>query len=296
MDLNNIIILKKIADFGSLTKAAQDLKLPKSAVSQRLSRLEEELGGRLILRSTRSLSLTEFGEQIYRYATMISEQREAMLDLAASSSDTSAGLIRMTAPPDLGPTLLRGVLSRFMLDNPQVRLELDLSSRYVDLANEGFHLALRATDKGLEDSSMIATKIHSTSIALFATPQYLAQVEPISRPDLLASHRFVAFAPATGMKVFQLKLNTNHEDSTIIHISPTFLSSNYQAVLEATKAGIGLGLLPEEICSAELATGALQRVLPKWDAGTAEFYVVYPSKKFLPKRVKTLIQYLTESW
>jgi DNA-binding transcriptional LysR family regulator len=296
MDLNSLIVFKKIADFGSITKAALDLKLPKSAVSQRLSRLEEELGGRLIQRSTRSLALTEFGESIYRHAALISEQRDVMIDLVASSSDSSAGLIRMTAPPDMGPWLIRGVLKRFMEEHPAIRIELDLSTRYVDLTNEGYDLALRASVKGLEDSNLIATKLQETTIRLFASAHYCNENTRPTTPDDLKKQRIVALNSAPGGKIYHLKLRgKNHEHATV-NLTPTFSSTNYQGVYEAIKSGIGIGLLPEDLCEFDVKKGTISEVLPEWNGGQALFYAVYPSKKFLPIRVKSLLSFLAETW
>lgn len=296
VDLNNLIIFKKISDLGSITKAAIELGLPKSAVSQRLSRLEDELGGRLMQRTTRSLTLTEFGETIYRHAALISEQRDVMMDIAASTMDTSVGLIRMTAPPDLGMHLIRSVLKRFMADHPAIRVELDLSTRFVDLANEGYDLAIRATAKGLEDSNLIASKLHATGISLYGSTTYLAEYDTPKSVDDLSKHRIVTFTASPGAKIIHLKLRRGVDELVSLQVAPTLSASNFQGAYEAIKAGIGVGLLPDDICADDVEAGSMVRILEPWRGGQAQFYVVYPSKKFLTTRVKILLTFLSGAW
>jgi DNA-binding transcriptional LysR family regulator len=296
MDLNSLLIFKKIAELGSFTKTAVELDLPKSAVSQRVQKLEEDLGGLLIHRTTRSLALTELGEAIYRHASLIMDQHDAMIELAASSSDASSGLIRMTAPPDIGTFLIRTVLNKFMTDHPAIRVELDLSTRFVDMYNEGYDLALRATAKGLDDSALIATKLHESTMRLYASRQYLKNSPDVRIPSDLKNHRFVSFALSPSVKLAEVKLTRHDTDHVALKLAPTFAASNFQAVYEAIKADVGIGVLPEDISADDIGSGALKCVLNDWTCGRAQFYAVYPSKKFLPQRVKTLLQYLSAAW
>ncbi len=295
MDLNSLIIFKKIADLGGITKAAKGLGLPKSAISQRLSRLEEALGGRLFHRTTRNITLTEFGETMYRHAALIAEQRDMMLDFANSTTEAATGLIRMTSPPDLGAHLISTALKRFMSEHPDIRVELDLSTRFVDLASEGIDLAIRATARGLDDSTLVAKKIHESKIGLFASKEYFLGVNPPSSLDGLKDHRMVCFSVTPGAKEQTLKLRRNDTSLSTITIRPQFTANNYQGAYAAIKAGIGIGLLPEDLARHDISIGALVPVLPEWSSGPAEFYVVYPSRKFLPTRIKLLVQFL-EKW
>lgn len=295
MDLNSLIIFKKIADLGGITKAAKGLGLPKSAISQRLSRLEDALGGRLFHRTTRSITLTEFGETVYRHAAVITEQRDMMLDFANSTTETATGLIRMTSPPDLGAYLISSALKRFMIEHPGIRVELDLSTRFVDLASEGFDIAIRATARGLDDSTLIAKKIHETKMALFAAKEYFLSTNSPSSLDNLKDHRMVCFSATPGAKEQTLKLRNKDASSSTITIRPNFTANNYQGAYAAIKAGIGIGLLPEDLARDDISKGILVPVLPDWSSGPAEFYVVYPSRKLLPIRVKLLVQFL-EKW
>ena len=296
IDLNNLLIFKKIVDHGSITKAALDLRIPKSAVSQKLTKLEADLGGRLLTRTTRSLSITEFGDRIYRQAVLVAEQSEAIREAMISTADSSAGLIRMTAPPDLGSHLIAAVLRRFMADYPDVRLELELSTRFVDLVNEGFDIAIRASNKGLSDSNLIAQKLHENEIKLFAGVSYLEAHGSLSHPDELKVHRYVGFHSGGAVKSIQLHLYDRDQSKVALSVTPAFCSNNFQGVLEAVKAGIGIGLLPEDIALEWVSAGVLNPVLPEWSNGVAKFFAVYPSRRFLPHRVKILLQYLSEAW
>lgn len=297
VDLNLLLLFKKIADFGSLSKTALDQRLPKSAVSQKLAKLEDEVGARLFHRNTRKIALTEVGETVYRYAAQISEQRDGLMDAVASTNDEPSGLIRMTAPPDIGVHLTKTVLKRLTTDHPGLRVELDLSTRFVDLINEGYDIALRASDGGFQDSNLVATKLKETEVKMFAGKAYLdSAAYKIEEPADLTRHHTIAFSPQPGMKLWDLKLIHDTQDSVTVQLVPTLIMSTFQGVLEAVKAGIGVGMLPAEICQSEVANGEILPVISDWKTGNANFYAVYPSKKYLSARVKVMLHYLASSW
>ena len=296
MDLNLLILFKKIADFGSFTKTALDQGMPKSAVSQKLAKLEEDIGARLFHRSTRRIALTEVGETVYRHAAQILEQRDALIDSVAATNDEPTGLIRMTAPPDIGAHLIRTVIRRLTTDHPSLRVELDLSTRYVDLINEGFDLAVRASDKGLQDSNLVATKLRQTKIHVYGTREFINAGAPLKEPSQLMEHPFISFAPIPGAKANKTRLVQSSGTVNSLEIIPTLMTSNFQGVFEAIRAGIGIGLLPDEICHNEVQSGEFVKVLPEWTGGEASFYAVFPSKKFLTARVKLMLQYLVSAW
>lgn len=295
IDLNHLILFKKIADCGGITRAAEDLRLPKSAVSQRLSQLEEQLGVRLFHRSTRKMALTEFGEMAYRHAALIAEQKEILNAEISTHSDEPHGVIRMTAPPDIGAHLTRTVLQRIQKDHPGIQIELDLSTRYVDLINEGYDLAIRATDSGLESSNLVATKLHETTMRLFAADSYMRAHPAPKRPEELVDHPFIGFGAIPFRKDLSLELKNNDRRQTVT-LKPALMTSNFQGVYEAVKAGMGIGVMPEKICSEDLREGSIVPVLPEWKLSDAKFYAVYPSKKFLPAKTKLMLEYLGRAW
>lgn len=297
LDLNNLILFKKIAEIGSITKTAAELTLPKSAVSQKLARLEEELGTRLFHRNTRKIALTEVGDIIYRHALQISAERDSILETIASRNDEVSGLIRMTAPPDMGIYLTKTVLKKITKDHPGIRIELDLSTRYVDLINEGFDLAIRATGSGLNDSNLVAAKLHSTEIRLFAASSYLESSAAIGTPDDIKLHPTVAFSSQPGLRTWPLKLTHRVDKTTAtISLTPSIITSTFQGVFEAIIAGMGVGMMPIDLCRDALESKKICLILPDWKVGDASFYAVYPSKKYLSARVKLMLEYLQKAW
>jgi DNA-binding transcriptional LysR family regulator len=173
MDLNHVAVFAEVVRAGSFTAAAASLGLPKSSVSRTVARLEDDLGVRLLHRTTRALGLTDAGRVYYeRVQRALGALSEAASDAAGDTLEPR-GLVRMTAPPDMGAMELVGMLARFRSDHPEITVEVALSGRFVDLVEEGFDLAIRGGR--LDDSTLVARKIGTTDFALYAAPGYLAR-------------------------------------------------------------------------------------------------------------------------
>src|SRR5690606_13062426 len=152
MDINSLLIFQKVAKLGSFTAAAHQLGAPKSFVSQRVAKLEDDLGLRLLQRTTRRLNLTEEGMRILEMAADVSEHVAEIKAYADSSLQKPLGLLRVSAPHDFGIYVIREILPHFFEVYPEVQIEMDLTNRFVDLVEEGFDMALRASGTGMRDS------------------------------------------------------------------------------------------------------------------------------------------------
>ncbi len=171
MDLNEIIIFVKVVEAGSFAGAARRLDVPKSTVSAKVSALERRLGVTLIRRTTRKLFVTEAGQEYFQQCLRSLQQISAAEEQVAQRQSIPQGLLRITAPVELGGTLLPSVITEFQKQYADVKLEVILTDRMVDLVSEGIDLSLRAGD--LKDSSLIAKKLGSVYFAPFASPKYL---------------------------------------------------------------------------------------------------------------------------
>ena len=290
MDLNSLIILTKVVEHGSFTAGAAALNLPKSLVSQRISRLEGDLGLRLLYRTTRHLSVTDEGQAILKMATDIGERVADIQAFAEHSAETPHGLLRITAPHDLGIYVIREVLPSFQQSYPEVEFELDLTSRYVDLVDEGFDLALRAVRGGrnLADSTNVAKKLSDTALRFYAhkdfspIPKKLAQME---------NQPVISFRHPNRKRKTKIELQRGNKTATI-EVKGPLRTSDMLGCKHAVVAGMGIGLLPEFVVAPELKTGELILVLPEWEAQPATFYAVYPSRRHLSSKAKHFIDFL----
>lgn len=276
-----------VVELKSFTAAAARLGLPKSAVSRRVSELEEELGVRLLQRTTRTLNLTEVGAGYYERLRRVLEAFSEANDSARAMQGDPRGVVRVTAPADFGARVLPALLARFLAQYPGVRIELGLTTRRVDIVAEGFDIALRFGK--LEDSSLVARKVDIGGFSIVASPQYVARRGAPRKASELPAHEFVLFRPRDGAAELVLQGPSGEESVTVTgHLAADDLTF----VREAALRGVGLAMLPGFLVAEDVKRRRLVRVLPKLSFPGGEFHIVYPSARLLPRRLSLLIDYL----
>jgi DNA-binding transcriptional LysR family regulator len=288
MDLNRAAIFVRVVDEGGFTAAARTLHLPKSSVSRAVSLLEEELGARLLQRSTRKIRLTEAGTTFYERASRgiagVEEAAAAVGDLQASLR----GPIRITAPGDAGVWLLAPLVSRFVELHPTVHLDVVLTQRVVDLVAEGVDFALRAGT--LRDSSLVARKLGRVEAGLYAAPSYLARRGTPGRVADLARHDCILFRADRGRVTWTLN-GPDHEER--VEVTGPVAGDDFSFLHRIVLGGTGIGLLPSFLCRAAVDEGGLVRVLPRYAWRTAgSFHLVYSSARYLPHRAAVFRDFL----
>ena len=281
VDLNHVTAFVRVVQDGSFTAAAKALGLPKSSVSRSIAQLEEDLGVRLLHRTTRKLHLTDAGtafhDRVARALADIDEATSAASDLQRELR----GVIRVSAPVDIGVWAVAGIVARFVRKHPQMHVEVRLTSRVVDLTTEGFDLAVRAGK--LRDQSLIARRVGDLQMGLYASSKYLKRKAAPKTLDDLANHDCIVLQTENGTLKWRL-MSESGEERTIDArgaISADDISFMKKAVLAAG----GIALLPLFLCAREEQAGKLVRVLPKWRLLGAELHVVYPSARYVPQRV-----------
>lgn len=291
MDLNHISVFVNVVDAGSFTAAGEVLGLPKSSVSRIVSRLEEELGVRLLQRTTRSLHLTETGRSYYERARLALAGLGEAHALAANEGPALRGTVRMTAPLDIGMMALAELLAHFGESYPDIHVELVLTNRYVDLVEEGIDLAIRAGV--LEDSSLIARKVGTSDFGLYAAPSYLARRGTPTDLTALRDHACVLFGGRDGRAVWTL---TDEEGRTsAIDVRGTLSVDDLLFAMKAMEAGAGIGMLPLTsipMCASRGHASSLVRVFPNHTIRGGSLYVVTPSLELSPRRVTLLRDFL----
>ena len=291
MDLNLVLVFARVVEAESFTGAANLLGLPKSSVSRTVTRLEEELGVRLLQRTTRSLRLTEAGQAYFERARLaLNELDEAAL-AATNMSAEPRGTVRVSAPADIDVLNLADLVARFVRKYPSVRVEISLSSRYVDLVAEGFDLALRAGK--LSDSTLIARRIGSDSFGLFASASYLRKRgRPKSLADL-AQHDCVLLRGKNGKADWHLSGPGGEAKVTVRGL---INADEMTFVQRAVSAGAGIGLLPKVAVRLAAAQGSLPKpvhLLAEYAAAGADLNVVAPSARFLSASVIAFRDFLS---
>lgn len=188
LDATDLLLFARVAEAGNFSRAAERLGLPKSTLSRRISDLENRLGERLLLRTTRKLTLTDFGQHILEHAQQISAEVEAASLLAQSRQAEPSGTLRVSMPGDLANLLLAPMLAQFVSQYPRIDLQVDLTPRRVDLINENIDLALRAGTLP-DDATLVARRVWLYSPGLYASPAYLNENGTPDKPEDLARHR-----------------------------------------------------------------------------------------------------------
>ncbi|HYQ25679.1 MAG TPA: LysR family transcriptional regulator [Polyangiaceae bacterium] len=298
MDLNHVAIFARVVELSSFTAAAKQLGLPKSSVSRTVTRLEDELGVRLLQRTTRKLHVTEAGQAYFERARVALVALEEAASAATNLSAEPRGTVRISAPADIGVLNLGELVARFVRKYPLVHIEISLSSRFVDLVAEGFDLALRAGK--MADSSLVARKIGVDSLGAFASSAYLRRRGRPKTVADLAGHDCVLFRGAHGKS--EWRLTGPHGEERVTVRGP--LNADEMAfVQQAVAAGVGIALLPVIGVRLTATRGALPmpvRVLPEYTVGGSGLHVVSPSARFQSASVAAfrdfLIAELTAIW
>jgi len=287
-DLNEIAIFARVVKEESFTKAARSLGLPKSTVSERVSRLEERLGVRLLERSTRHVRPTAAGAAYYeraaRVVAEIEEANAAVTDIHRSPK----GLLRIGSPLLFGHAFLGDFVAEFLVAHPEVEVELIVADRRFDVVEEGLDLAVHVL--GPIEASLIARKIGSAERMCVASPAYLNRREhPKAPKDLLEHSCLVSSNDRRATWIF-----SKEGRSESIAIQGRYSVNSVQLALSAALRGAGIAVLPAFFCVEAVRAGHLLPVLEGWSPGRSEIHVVYPGSRHLSARVRLFIDALID--
>lgn len=284
-DLADLETFVAVADTGGVSGAARRLGLPKSIVSRRLVRLENELGAQLLTRTTRGAALTEAGATFREHAARVVAELEAARD-SLSPEGELRGLLRIAAPLSFGATRLAPVIAEFAGLHSQLQITTAYSDRFVDLVAEGFDVAVRIG--WLPDSSLVARRIGPVTGRLVATPEYLASNGAPASLDDVANHPAVMQSSAESWRV------RDGDHVVTLHPQGRFKADNGQALVSAVLAGLGIAMLPDFLINEHIASGALVVLLPQYPMPEAGLYVVRPPGAHPSRKVRVFTDLLVE--
>lgn len=285
--LGDLDIFARVVTARSMSAAGRELKLSPAVISKRIRRLEERLGVRLLQRTTRQLALTEAGQGFYERVISILASVEEAESWVASGSATARGVLKVSAPTSFGRMHIAPHLSAFLKANPDLAINLELSDEFVDIVGGGFDLAIRIAE--LTDSSLVARRLAPIHRVLCATPGYLhAHGTPRTIHDL-SQHVCLAAANQDPWKL------EGPDGPIAVRASGPIQTNSSEVIREAVINGVGIALRSTWDIGAELRAGKLQVVLPQYRASRhVGVHAVYPSRRFLPAKVRVFIDYLAQ--
>ncbi|PWK14724.1 LysR family transcriptional regulator [Psychrobacter immobilis] len=287
--LEDMAMFVRVVEAGSITKAAEQLNIAKSAVSRRLKELETRLGSQLISRTTRQSNLTQAGEQYYQKVHHILSEVDALNEETSGTPTRIEGTLKMTAPLSFGLMHLNDVIDEYANQHPELKFELDFSDRHTDLIEEGFELAIRIRE--LQDSSYQAKRLALIRYALCASPEYLERMGTPKTFDDLSEHEFLQYGMS---KSSTIELIDEQGKKHQVAVNGKIKANNGDFLREMAVKGHGIAFLPTFITYQALISGELVPILQQYQLPTLNAYAVYPKKRFLSQRCRYLIDFIAE--
>jgi DNA-binding transcriptional LysR family regulator len=276
----DMLLFAAVVREGSFTRAARQLGITKQTTSERIGKLEERLGVRLIERTTRRLRVTDAGAIYYERCTSIAAQIEEANAQLQQRQAEPVGLLRVSAPVLFGRRFLAPVVADYLARYPRARVEVVLADRRVQLIEEGFDLAIRVG--ALADSSLAARKLGEAHVDYVASPQFLAKHGVPGKGDL-RSARCVGLRPSEIWELSGVRTK----------ISPVLVVNDLEVACEAAIAGVGIAQLPAFVCREAVADGRLRTLFGPAPPMRRSVHAVYPSRQYLPAKVRVFLNMLT---
>ena len=281
-------VFVRVIELGSLSAAAREQHTTQPTVSRLVAALEDQLGVRLMDRSTTHLVPTEQGNRFYEHAKRLLEDFDTAVADARDLTEKPTGLLRVSAPVSLGVLWLNRLTQEFMQHHPDLEVELILNDRMVDLVEEGMDVAIRIG--GTLPPTVIARKIAVSPRGLVAAPSYLARHAIIRHPEDVLEHNYLRFAWASD--IVEMKGPANARAS--LKLSGRYRINNSLAIRDSLLMGSGLGLGPGWLVQDLMDSGRLVPVLPEWQASPHEAFVLYASRRHQPARIREFVHFMSE--
>ena len=291
-DLNDMLLFAEVAERGSFTAASDALGIPKSRVSRRVAALEAQLGVRLLQRSTRRLALTEVGQDYLQHVLAMRDAAQSAQLAVAQVKAEPAGTVRITCPVHPAQALVGPMLTRFLQANPKVHVDMEVTNRVVDLLAEGVDVALRVRSELSDSGQLVVKRLGQTSAWVVASPAQLARQGVPQRPEDLNNMDVLGLAGPKGMARFAL--HGPEGELADVRVRARYIVDDFDCLLDACAAGLGLCAIPDYLCQPGVASGQLQRVLPDWQLSPGIFHAVFPSRRGMVPAVRAILDALAD--
>lgn len=284
-----IPIFVSVVESGSFSHAASKLNITKSAVSKRITQLEDELGIRLLNRTTRKLSLTEAGQRYYDYVVQSLALAQQGIDAVTELQGNPRGTLKITAPMSFGVLHIAPLISEFLALYPNVDIDLNLEDRMVDLVEERFDVGIRIGD--LPSSNIVAKRLAPCKSVLCASPSYIKENALPLKPSDLSNHSCIQYSYYRGGSEWTFSSSRGE-----FKVTPKgrLVVNNSEAIRRAALNGSGIANLPTFIAGKDISSGRLQLVLSDFSLPTHAVYAVFPERKHVPLKVRAFIDFVSE--
>ena len=291
-DLNDLYYFAMVVEHGGFAAAERALGIPKSRLSRRISQLEGDMGVRLLQRSTRRFAVTDVGMSVYRHAQTMLTEAQAAREVVDRLSAEPRGVVRVSVPVSLAQQQLPRLLPRFLEQYPQVRLQLHVGNRRVDLINEGFDVALRVRSRLDDDGSLVMRSFGQVRELLVASPGYLDRAGRPVDPADLAAHVTLSSHEDEAHQRWEL----HGPDGQVrrVDLQPRLAGFDFPLLQSMAKDGFGITMLPETVCAEAVRRGELEVVLPEWSLPQGICHAVFASRRGLLPAVRVFIDFLAE--
>ena len=286
-DLERMAIFARVVEAKGFAEAARRLGITRSAVSRAVTRLERSLGVRLLHRTTRAMSVTEAGAVFYAHCARIVEEHEQAKLAVGRFHSAPRGLLRITASVAFGTLHIAPALPQFLARNPEVRIDMVIGDRIVDLADEGFDVAIRITKE--PSPNLVARRLAPVNRKIVATPAYFAARGVPATPAELAQHNCLNYTHFNPQDAWRLR---GPGGDITIPTSGNLRLNDDEALSAAVLGGLGVAVLPTFLIGRDLKEGRLQAVLSDYVPSDRQIYAVYLPTRHLPGKVRAFIDFL----
>lgn len=274
LNLNDLQVFVQVVDHGGFTAASRALGLPKQTLSKRVAELERRAGVRLIHRTTRSFTVTELGQELYRHAAAMLVEAEAAENIILGRLAEPSGTVRITASVPTAQQSLATLLPRIAKAYPKIRIVLHATDGFVDIVQEGYDIAIRDHLRSLPDSGLVQRRIRTETFWLVASPDYFDDRELPGIPDDINAMDGLFTTPNDRNWTL-----SNSGENAVVTPQPRYYANEGAGLLEGAIAGLGIACLPGSMCRAAIADQALIRILPDWSAGEITTTLLMPHRR-----------------
>ncbi|MGH8779978.1 LysR substrate-binding domain-containing protein [Paraburkholderia sp.] len=286
-DLNDLRLFAEVVERGSFTAAARSLGLQTSKLSRHVRALEEELGVRLLNRTSRSLSLTETGRQFHQHCLAVVAESRAAKDLVDQTRSQPQGTVRISCPLGLLSSGIAGMVARYVQENPQVQVLIDATNRRVDVIEEGLDFAIRVRLPPLDDIDLAVRQLGLSVLVLVASPELVAQRAAPTSIDSLKDWPTLAMADKSDRYTWNL-VDPNGQGTSMTH-KPRLATDDLASLRTAAMMGVGVALLPGEFVKEDIRAGRLNRLLPDLATTPGLVHAIFPTRRGMVPAVRHLM-------
>ncbi len=288
--MQSMAVFRRVVEAENFSAVARETNMSQSTVSKHIAALEERLGTKLLNRSTRSLKLTEAGKEYYHHCIRILNDFQEAEASIGKGKIKPTGTLRISTSAAFGRTYILPCLDEFFRTYPEIDIDLLFNDDYIDLVKEGIDLAIRIGP--LADSTLIARKIGSSPRVVVASPEYLVKHGRPKKPADLIKHNCLIYNLQKTPDLWYF--NSTQVGDESIRVNGRFKASNPDAICEATLEGLGISILCEWFARQHIKAGRLKVILADYKPTTYDIHAVYPERKFVPQKVKQMIEFLAE--